>query len=371
MYIWQQSEWPHFHWDSPALQPDLDIVRARQARLLGRRDALDSGAIQSLRMESLIEDAMRTSEIEGEFLDRHSVRSSVARQLGVAHAGAVGRDARRAEGLVSLLVRATGRLDDALTLDALCQWQALLFPPADSGLQQAAVGCLRDDAPMQVVSGRMDRPRVHFEAPPRAGLEAEVQRFLDWFNDPADELDPILRAGVAHLWFVTLHPFEDGNGRIARAITDRALAQAEQETIRLYSLSEVMMARRQAYYEILESSQKGSLDITCWLRWFLVCLQEALDGALARIQRVLEKARFWQMHAGTVLNPRQVKLLNRLLDDGQEEFPNGINASKYRGMAKVSKATATRDLTDLLDKGCLERLPGGGRSVRYRLPRRE
>lgn len=367
MYIWQETDWPHFYWDISVLQWELDAVRSRQGRLLGRRDAVDSDALQSIRMESLIEDALRTSEIEGELLDRHSVRSSVARQLGVDHAGVTGRDARRAEGLVSLLLRATNELERDLVLETLCQWQTLLFVGDQPELRSVRVGRLRGEAPMQVVSGRLDRPRVHFEAPPAERLQTELHGFLRWFNDPPDGLDAILRAGVAHLWFVTLHPFEDGNGRLARAITDRALAQAEQQTTRLYSLSEVIMARRQDYYDVLEASQKGSLDITDWLRWFLDCLREALDGALARIQWVLEKARFWQRHASTVLNARQVKVLNRLLDEGPDGFPHGINAAKYRGMAKVSKATATRDLTDLLAKGCLERLPGGGRSVRYRL----
>jgi Fic family protein len=218
---------------------------------------------------------------------------------------------------------------------------------------------------MQVVSGRIDRPRVHFEAPPRTRLEAEVDRFLDWFNQPPGELDALLRAGIAHLWLITLHPFDDGNGRVTRAVTDRALAQAEQRSIRLYSVSAAIMAKRSGYYRHLERTQKGSLEITEWLAWFLDVLRDALEQSLSRVSRVLDKTRFWRRHATTVLSERQIKVLNRLLDSAGEAFESGINAAKYKSIAKVSKATATRDLAELLEKDCLQKLPGGGRSTRY------
>lgn len=218
---------------------------------------------------------------------------------------------------------------------------------------------------MQVVSGRIDRPTVHFKAPPRGRLEAELDAFLAWFNQPSKNLDPLIRVGIVHLWLVTLHPFDDGNGRLTRAVTDRALAQAERQSVRFYSLSAAIMARREAYYAHLESAQKGGLDITSWLFWFLDTLKEALEQALVRVDRVLSKTHFWQRHATTVLNERQIKVLNRLLDTAGEEFEQGINARKYQSLAKVSKATATRDLAELLEKGCLFKLPGGGRSTRY------
>jgi Fic family protein len=211
----------------------------------------------------------------------------------------------------------------------------------------------------------MDNPTVHFEAPPRSGLEQELARFLDWFNQPPAQLDALLRAGIAHLWLLTLHPFDDGNGRVTRAVTDRALAQAEHHSIRYYSLSAAIMARRKEYYEVLEQTQKGSLDITLWLQWFLSVLDDAMQQGQQRFQRVLSKARFWRTHAQTVLNERQIKVLNRLLDTLGEQFNEGINARQYMSLTKVSKATATRELTDLLEKECLRKLPGGGRSTRY------
>jgi Fic family protein len=266
---------------------------------------------------------------------------------------------------VALLLEATRQPEQTLTKAQLCRWQSMLFPDDADQLTKIRVGELRREQTMQVVSGRIDRPRVHFEAPPRDRLEEELNTFLEWFNRPPAGLDPILRAGIAHIWLITLHPFDDGNGRVARAVTDRALAQAERRSVRLYSLSAAIMAQRKAYYCNLESTQKGDLDITEWLAWFLDILEEALQEALSRIALILDKARFWQLHATTVLKERQIKVLNRLLDNAGKEFENGINARKYQSLTKVSKATATRDLTDLLEKGCLCKLSGGGRNTRY------
>lgn len=365
MYIWQRDDWPAFRWDEAALRVRLEAVRLLQGRLLGRTEAVFSQARLDMEMDALIQNAIRTSEIEGEHLDVGSVRSSAARQLGLERAGVADRVNARSDALVALLLKATHESDQPLTREQLCQWQSMLFPEGPGLLSDIRVGDLRGEQPMQVVSGRLDRPRVHFEAPPRARLEAELDAFLDWFNNLPGGLDSLLRAGVAHLWLVTLHPFDDGNGRFARAVTDRALAQAEQVSVRFYSLSAAIMTRRQAYYDHLERSQRGDLDITVWLAWFLEILEEALQQALSRVARVLGKSRFWQRHATTVLNERQIKVLNRLLDSAGEAFDQGINARKYQSMAKVSKATATRDLADLLDKGCLYKLPGGGRSTRY------
>jgi len=365
MYIWQQDKWPRFRWDTAALKPRLDAVRLSQGRLLGRTESVAGGADLEMEMDTLIQNAIRTSEIEGEHLDASAARSSVARQLGLDCAGMPSKPTDQSEALVALLLEATHETAQKLTRERLCQWQALLFPEGPGPLSKVRVGQLRGEQVMQVVSGRIDRPRVHFEAPPRSRLETELDDFLDWFNHPPAGLDPLLRAGVAHLWLITLHPFDDGNGRVTRAVTDRALAQAERQSIRFYSLSAAIMTRRQAYYDHLERAQQGNLDITEWLGWFLEVLQEALQQSLKRVTRVLEKSRFWQRHATTVLNQRQIKVLNRLLDTAGEAFEQGINAAKYRSLARVSKATSTRDLADLLEKGCLRRLPGGGRSTRY------
>ncbi|RBI68754.1 DUF4172 domain-containing protein [Vreelandella sulfidaeris] len=365
MYIWEQRHWPHFKWDESVLRPTLDAVRLLQGRVLGKTEAVHGQADLDVEMDALIQNAIRTSEIEGERLDVGSVRSSVVRQLGLEQAGVSARTTPESEALVELLLQSTHQLDEQLSREQLCLWQSMLFVQGPGVLGNVRVGELRGDHPMQVVSGRLDRPTVHFEAPPRGQLEAGLDAFIAWFNQPPLGLDALVRAGITHLWLLTLHPFDDGNGRVTRAVTDRALAQAERQSVRFYSLSAAIMTRRQAYYDHLESAQKGSLDITPWLLWFLDTLKEALEQALLRIDRVLMKATFWQRHATTVLNERQIKVLNRLLDTAGEEFEQGINARKYQSLAKVSKATATRDLAELLEKGCLSKLPGGGRSTRY------
>jgi len=368
-YLWQQPNWPAFHYDQARLAAQLASVRQHQQQLLGQLPGLPAGEDRQAQMDALIQSAIRTSEIEGENLNVGSVRSSVARQLGLNQAG-LPAATPQTDAVVAMLLDATEHYGQPLTLARLCQWQAALFPDNDTALNPVILGALRDDAPMQVVSGRIDRPHIHFEAPPRAGLEPALQDYLDWYNHPPAGLDPLLRAGIAHLWLITLHPFDDGNGRVTRAVTDMALAQAEQQSIRFYSLSAAIMARRKEYYEQLEQAQKGELDITAWLLWFLSVLDDALLQGQQGFQRVLAKARYWQAHAQTVLSERQIKVLNRLLDagvgrDSAVEFDQGIAAKHYMALAKVSKATATRELADLLAKGCLEKLPGGGRSTRY------
>lgn len=371
MYIWEFKDWPNFTWNEEVLIPRLEAVRLQQGRLLGQSDVLHKDLDMEAHMDVLIQNAIQTSEIEGETLNVDSVRSSVVHHLGLTRAGLTytgsSNGTLQTDALVGMLIDATQNLDVDLTQAKLCQWQAALFPDGPGMINQVKVGELRGDDLMQVVSGRVDKPTVHFEAPPRNQLDGELETFIQWFNHPPKSLDGLLRAGIVHLWLVTLHPFDDGNGRVTRAVTDRALAQAEQESIRFYSLSASIMAHRKEYYKNLEQSQKGELDITSWLLWFLGTLEDALQQGQNRFNRVIQKTRFWQTHSQTVLSERQIKVLNRLLDNLGDEFPQGINASKYKSLAGVSKPTATRDLSELLSKGCIVQLPGGGRSTRYQI----
>lgn len=314
----------------------------------------------------LVEDGVTTSAIEGERLDAAAVRSSVARRLGLSTAGLPAAP-RAVNGLVEVLLDATQRHDRRLTRARLFGWQAALFPTGYSGLRKIRTGALRGKAPMRVVSGRLGRERVHFEAPPRARLEAELERFLTWFGSPPNDLDGLTRAGLAHLWFVTLHPFEDGNGRLARAITDMALAQDDGQPMRAFSLSSQLLRERDAYYAALEGAQRGGLEVTDWLEWFLAQVELAAEAAEVTIADTLAKARFWVRHRTTDLNQRQRKTLNRLLDAGRAGFEGGINIRKYIGLTKASRVTAYRELAGLVEKGCLEPTGKGGRSSAYRL----
>ncbi|SFA71241.1 Fic family protein [Azotobacter beijerinckii] len=369
-WIWQQPDWPHFRWQAERLAPLLRDCAQAQGRLLGMAGAAGDELGAQGELDALLQNIVTSSAIEGEQLNVGSVRSSLARRLGLETDGA-SRVSPRSEGLAELMLDATRHLEQPLSLERLLHWHRLLFPAQDDDLlpRRIRVGALRGEEPMQVVSGRLDRPTVHFEAPPRDGLERQLAAFLDWFEASRGDggLDPLLRAGIAHFWFVTLHPFDDGNGRLTRAITDLALAQGERQAIRLHAMSVSILDDRQGYYRILEASQKGGLEITPWLEWFLHTLLRSLQQALARIDRVLAKARFWQRHRQQVLSVEQIKVLNRLLDGGERGFEDGISAAQYQAVARVSKATATRHLGDLLDKGCLVRLPGGGRSTRYRI----
>jgi Fic family protein len=314
-------------------------------------------------LRTLTEDVLKTSEIEGEKLNPESVRSSIARRLGV-DIGALAPVDRHVDGVVDMVLDATQGRRTPLTAERLFGWHAAVFPTGYSGLTKVRVGQWRDDAhgPMQVVSGPLHRRKVHYEAPPASRLEAEMSDFLLWFNVD-DQDDPVVKAGLAHLWFVTVHPFEDGNGRIARAVGDMALARAEASAQRFYSLSAQIQRERDAYYDRLEATQKGDLDVTAWLAWFLACLLRAIQGAEATLAQVLAKARFWQHWAGTPLNERQVKLLNQLLDG----FDGKLTSSKWAAIGKCSQDTALRDITELLDRGVLKRSEASGRSTSYEL----
>lgn len=369
-WIWQQPDWPGFYWQAETLAPLLRECVQTQGQLLGMAGAVTTSLSAQNELDALLQNIVTSSAIEGEQLNVGSVRSSLARRLGLEQ----GNDtpvSQRSEGLANLLLDATRHFNQPLTIERLLEWHEWLFPDQTSHLahRQIRVGALRGDEPMQVVSGRLDRPTVHFEAPPRQGLEQQLQTFVDWFEASRHqaELDPLLRAGIAHFWFVTLHPFDDGNGRLTRTLTDLALAQGEAQAIRFYAMSVSILEDRAGYYRILESSQKATLDITAWLIWFLQTLLRSLHKAMTQIESVLGKTRFWQAHRASALTPEQTKVLNRLLDGGEKGFEQGINAAQYQAVAKVSKATATRHLTELLEKGCLERMPGGGRSTRYRV----
>jgi Fic family protein len=369
-WIWQQPDWPHFHSQSERLAPLLRECVQAQGQLLGMSGSAGGELSAQSELDALLQNIVTSSAIEGEQLNVGSVRSSLARRLGIEQVDG-SHVSKRSEGLAELTLDATQHFDQPLTLPRLLHWHKWLFPAQDDGLlsQHVRVGMLRGDEPMQVVSGRVDRPTVHFEAPGRPGLEQQLDTFLDWFESSRTQprIDPLLRAGIAHFWFVTLHPFDDGNGRLTRAITDLALAQAEEQAIRFYAMSASILDDRSGYYRALENSQKDTLDITDWLEWFLQTLLRSLQQAMTRIESVLGKARFWQSHRGLALSAEQTKVLNRLLDGGENGFEEGISAAQYQAVAKVSKATATRHLAELLDKGYLIRLPGGGRSTRYRI----
>ena len=369
-WIWQQPDWPDFNWQAERLAPLLRECVQMQGRLLGMAGSVGDSMSAQSELDALLQNIVTSSAIEGEQLNVGSVRSSLARRLGLEW---IDRDSvsQRSEGLAQLMLDATHGFDEPLTLARLLEWHTWLFPAEEAmfSARPILVGTLRGDEPMQVVSGRLDRPTVHFEAPPRQGLEQQIERFLSWFEASRDQvsLDPLLRAGIAHFWFVTLHPFDDGNGRLTRTITDLALAQGEAQAIRFYAMSASILEDRAGYYRILESSQKATLDITEWLTWFLQTLLRSLQQAITRIDSVLGKTRFWQAHRESDLSAEQIKVLNRLLDGGERGFEQGLNAGQYQAVAKVSKATATRHLAELLDKGCLQRLPGGGRSTRYKI----
>jgi Fic family protein len=363
LYIWEKPDWPAFHYDLAALAAPLADVTRAQGLLLGRLADVGFALRDQASLVALTEDVVKTSEIEGERLDPHSVRSSIARRLGV-DIGALAPVDRHVEGVVEMVLDATARSAAPLSPDRLFGWHAALFPTGYSGLSRITLGAFRDDTsgPMQVVSGPIGRQRVHFEAPPAERLPGEMAQFIEWANTSAAN-HPVIKAGLAHLWFVTLHPFDDGNGRVARAIGDLLLARADGSPQRFYSLSAQIQRERREYYEILERTQKGTLDVTAWLAWFLDNLRRAVETAQGTLDAVLLKARFWQRMAGTALNPRQVKLLNRLLDG----FDGKLTSSKWAAIAKCSADTALRDINELIELGALRRAPGGGRSTAYEL----
>lgn len=362
-YIWQLPDWPDLTYDVAALAAPLAQVHRAQGQLMGRMAELGMTQREQATLQVLTQEVIKTSEIEGERLSLDAVRSSIARRLGL-DIGALAPSDRHVDGVVDVVLDATRNFDQPLTQERLFGWHAALFPTGYSGRVRITVAAWRTDAsgPMEVVSGPVGREKVHFTAPPASTLPAQTDAFLNWF-EAAPVGDALIKAGLAHLWLVTLHPFDDGNGRISRAVGDMALARAEGSSQRFYSFSTQIQRERKDYYDQLEATQKGPLDVTPWLGWFLGCLLRAVQGADATLAGVLDKAQFWQRWAGTPMNERQTKVLNRVLDG----FEGKLTNAKWAALGKCSADTALRDINDLLARGVLRRLEGGGRSTGYEL----
>jgi Fic family protein len=362
-YIHDLHDWPRFRWNHEAVAAPLAAARHKQGRLIGQMEALGFTVKEEAVLRTLTEDVVKTSEIEGEKLDADQVRSSLARRLGMDIGGLTAAD-RNVEGVVEMMLDASRHYDQPLTESRLFAWHAALFPTGRSGMNRIEVGAWRDDraAPMQVVSGPVGRERVHFEAPPAARLAEDMRRFLDWFNGDTTT-ESVLKAAQAHLWFVTIHPFDDGNGRIARAIADMTLARSEESPQRFYSMSAQIRQERSDYYRILERTQQGTMDVTPWVEWFLGCLTRAIEGAHVTLAGVMAKARFWEKLRDVPLNERQRLVINRLLDG----FEGNLTTSKWAALARSSQDTALRDIQQLVEHGVLVRNPAGGRSTSYSL----
>lgn len=365
MYIHERKDWPEFTWNQAALAEPLAGVRHLQGRLLGRMEALGFPLREEATLETLTQDVLKTSEIEGEKLDLQQVRSSLARRLGLDIGGTNIHSPRNVEGIVEIMIDATRNYAKPLSKIRLFDWHAALFPTGRSGMQPIHVGKWRtkESGPMQVVSGPMGREKVHYEAPAYNRLEKEMAAFIKWFN-ARPETDPVIGAALAHFWFVTIHPFDDGNGRIARALADMMLARSEGSQQRFYSMSSQIQRERGAYYDILEKSQKSTLDITAWIEWFLGCLGRAIQASDSTLESVLAKARFWETHNSQPFNERQRIILNRLLDGG---FEGRLTSSKWAKLGKCSQDTALRDIMDLVERRILAKDSAGGRSTGYLL----
>lgn len=360
-YIHQLPKWPTFTWEEESLHPVLLRLRLQQGKLLGKMESLGFELKSEANLETLTQDVIKSSEIEGEVLDEQQVRSSIARKLGMDVVGLIPSE-RHVDGVVEMMLDATQNYKAELTKDRLFGWHAALFPTGFSGMSKIEVGIWRKNAlddPMQVVSGALGKLKIHYEAPAAELIERQMEFFLTWFNKPG--LDKLLKAAIAHFWFVTIHPFEDGNGRIARAIADMQLAKADETTFRFYSMSAQIRKERNEYYFILEQTQKGSLDITIWLQWFLGCLERAYETTETTLQSVLAKAEFWKKNATIILNKRQLMIINKLLDG----FDGKLNTSKYAKITKCSRDTALRDVTDLMEKNILTKEEGQGKNTTY------
>jgi Fic family protein len=363
MYIYQSSGWPEFNWNIKALLISLGKVRNLQGKLIGKMEAIGFSLREEAMLETMTIDVIKSNEIEGEILDTKQVRSSIARKLGMDISGLVPSN-RNVDGVVEMILDATQKYNEPLTKERICNWHAALFPSGRSGMHKITIADWRKDekGPMQVVSGSLGKEKVHFQAPPAKNIDNEMTDFLVWFNNDND-IEPVIKSGIAHFWFVTIHPFDDGNGRIARAIADMQLARTDKTNQRFYSMSAQIELQKKEYYQILEKTQKGSLDITNWLDWYLKCLIGALELTEEILAKVLIKAKFWEKNASTIINNRQKVMINKLLDD----FFGKLTTSKWAKINKCSQDTALRDIQDLIDKEILIKEPGGGRSTSYNL----
>ncbi|MBP7038819.1 MAG: Fic family protein [Bacteroidales bacterium] len=363
VYIHEREDWTDFTWDNEKVMIKFGEARNQQGRLLGRMESLGFDLQNEAVLNTLTLDVIKSLEIEGELLEIQQVRSSIARKLGIDIAGAVESE-RHVDGIVEMMLDATQKYDMPLTKNRLFGWHAALFPSGWSNLNKITVAGWRKDTtgPMQVVSGPMGKEKVHYQAPDSDRIEPEMIRFLDWFENE-HETDLVLKAAIAHLWFVTIHPFDDGNGRIARAITDMTLARSDKSVMRFYSMSAQIRVERKQYYEKLEKAQKGNSDITEWILWFLQCLINAIESTDKTLSKVFRKAEFWKLHSATILNVRQQNIINRLLDG----FDGKLTSSKWAKINKCSQDTALRDIQDLMKKDILQKEAGGGRSTNYKL----
>ena len=364
-YLWQKKSWPDFHWNSEELLKPLGDLRFKQGGVLSQMEELGFEIQENARADILVEEALKTSAIEGEVLNPEAVRSSVCRKLGISDGGLVEIRDQKADGLVEILLDATMNYDMELTPDRLWGWHAALFPTGYSGFFKISVGGFRLDnnGPMQVVSGPVGKEKIHYVAPPAKKLEKEMESFLLWLNSE-NEMDGIMKAAVAHLWFISIHPFDDGNGRIARTLTDMLLAKDEKNQKRYYSLSSQIMTQRNDYYNILEQTQSGDGDLTDWLKWFFNCMNEAIKNSNNLLKKILVKARFWKEFSTAQINERQIKVINKLLDAGKDGFEGGLKNKKYVGIAHTSRATAQRELSDLVKKSIFIK-HSSGRSTNY------
>lgn len=363
-YLYKHKDFPNFLWDSEVIMPLLGEVRNAQGRLFGKMDGLGFDLQNEATLEALTLEVLKSHEIEGEFLDEQKVRSSVARKLGIETAGAAEAD-KNIDGVVDMMLDATQNYAAPLSEERLFGWHNALFPTGRSGLYRIKVATWRDDStgPMQIVSGAMGKEKVHFQAPDAQDVPRQMSEFIRWFNSDTPPLDAVVKAAIAHLWFVTIHPFEDGNGRIARALSEMLLTRSDNSPQRFYSMSTQIKAERNAYYDILEKTERGSMDITLWINWFLQCLQTALSTAEQSLSRVLKKARFWKKHATTALNSRQIMMINKLFDG----FEGKLKSAKWAKIAKCSPDTALRDIKDLIEKGILQPESSSTRNSNYEL----
>lgn len=363
MYLYNNQNWPIFEWNSEKLLPLLSYVRNRQGKLIGKMGALGFELRNEANLEILTQEIIKSTEIEGEFLDREQVRSSIARRLGLEISGLVYSE-RNVDGIVDLMIDATKNYDQELDKERLFSWHNALFQTGKSGIYKIIVGNWRDDStgPMQVVSGALGKEKVHYQAPPAAQLENEMRIFFDWFN-LEQNTDLVLKSAIAHLWFVTLHPFEDGNGRISRALSDMLLARSDEQSYRFYSMSTQIRKERNSYYDLLEKTQKSGLDITSWLEWFLKCLLHSIENSETLLEKIIYKHSFWLKHSRLNINDRQRIILNMLMDD----FEGVLNTTKWAKIGKCSQDTALRDIQDLIEKGILIKSVQGGRSTNYEI----